>query len=350
MMKIGHVSYFGIGRSGLYEASRDMFRADMESGHEVYFFDAGLPDKDGRKEIQVGAVDDRDGFKLITSHPDLIEDCDILIMHTGIDDKYVVKSTASIIWMLHGKPLDCFRPEEQGGRNSYTLYKEVCSWKRCKKAVYFWPDYTPFWLPIIPKEKLHLINHPVIDENRFNGGGDAYIPKDKGKYNVMICDSSRTDIDLFELGVSCIEVAKVITGIKFHFVGSVDIPIKPCWKYVLDCLEQVGGLGDIVPRVTNMSYFYRGMDILFTPNRIENRCAAEALCCGLPVMGELGNPAANYTCCVPITTSVVGAFKAFIKDFDKDRTYLLKKALEHSKLFNLENYSNEMNKLYNSIM
>lgn len=347
-MKIGHVSYFGIGRSGLYEASRDMYRADIESGHEVYFFDAGLPEKDGRKEIQIGAVDDRNDFKLVTSHPDLIEDCDILIMHTGIDDKYVVRSTASIIWMLHGKPLDCFRPEEQGGRNSYTLYKEVCSWKRCKKAVYFWPEYKPFWLPIIP-DKLHLIDFPVIDENRFNDTGEIYQIKDKGKYNVMICDSARADIDLFELGIACIETAKAIPGIKFHFVGSVNVPIKPCWKYVLDCLEQIGGLGDIVPRVVNMPMFYRAMDLLFTPNRIINRCVAESLCCGTPVISEFGCIVADYTCYIPNPDDVVNVFKAFTKDFDNGN-FKRNEVKKRSILFNMKHYSKEMNKLYNSII
>ena len=91
-MKIGHVSYFGVNRSGLYEASRDMAKSDIIAGNQVFFFDAGVPEKDGRKTIQVGAVDNRSGFKLETANPDLLNEMDLIFMHTGIDDKYLVKT------------------------------------------------------------------------------------------------------------------------------------------------------------------------------------------------------------------------------------------------------------------
>ena len=137
-LKIAHISPFAPNRCGLYEASRDMARADMQAGNEVFFFDAGIMINDKREPSQVGAVDDRAGFRIITAHPDLLDDMDVIIMHTGFYDGYLVRNQAPLIWMVHGKPLDCFRPEQNGLRNSYTTYKHVAEWKRTKKMIYFW--------------------------------------------------------------------------------------------------------------------------------------------------------------------------------------------------------------------
>jgi len=346
-IKVGHISYFAPSRSGLYEASRDMCKADILGGNEAYFFDAGVPEKDGRANIRVGEVDERAGFKLTTSHPDKIQDMDILIMHTGIDDKYLVKSQSPVIWVVHGKPLDCYRPEMQASRASYTLYNELSKWPRAKYMLYFWPEYQPYWT-CFPEQKHLIFDYPVIDEDRFNNSGEVYQIKDKGKYNILVCDSDRADTDKFELIIAAIEVSKVIKGIKFHFVG-LDMPFKNCERALLDKLQEVGGLGDIVQRTTSMEIIYKSMDLTFSPNRIINRVIAESLCCGTPIMTEIGCKVADYTTYVPNVKNVLTTFDRFTKDFDSkgiDRNIII----ERSKIFNIKNYYTKMNEVYKEVL
>lgn len=349
MYKIGHVSYFGVNRSGLYEASRDMAKADLKAGNQVFFFDAGVPEKNERKPIQVGAIDDRMNFKIQTCHPDLLNEMDIIILHTGIDDKFVVKSDAPFIWVVHGKPLDCFRPEQDGIRESYSLYNNLSKWQRAKYMLYFWKEFKPFWCNF-PEEKHLILDYPVIDEDRFNNNSqDQYQILDKGKYNVLICDSDRADIDKFEMVIGAIETAKQIKGIKFHFVG-MDLPIKNCWKTLFEELNKVGGLGDIKGRMGNMEQFYRSMDITFSPNRILNRVVAESLCCGTPVIQELNiHGLSDYQCYIPNPQNVVNEFKKFVDDFDNNRINR-EQIIQRSKVFNLHNYSVKMQPVYDGIL
>jgi hypothetical protein len=347
-MNIAHIAPFAPSQCGLYEAARDMSKADVLAGHQVYFVDAGIPNKDGRAPSKVGAVDERCGFKLVTASPETLNEADIIIMHTGVYDNWLVKNQAPILWMIHGKPLDCYRPEQNGDRASYSLYKDVMSWKRAKKAIYFWEEFKPFWTPIIDESKHEIFDYPVIDQGRFVNTGTKYTIQNPGTYNVLICDSIRADIDMFELTICCIEAAKQIPGIKFHFFAT-ELPLKNCLNDLYLELKKYNGLGDVVGRVTNMEDVYRSMDLTFSPNRIINRCVAESLCCGVPVLSELGCKVANYTCYVPNPKKVVEALKTFVNDFKSnkiDKTKILKTAEN----FSLENYSKRMNKIYEEVL
>lgn len=348
--KIGHISYFGPNRSGLYEASRDMAKADILGGHEVFFFDAGVPEKDGHTASQIGAIDDRAGFKIVVADNEEIQNMDILIMHTGIQDNYVAKSQAPIIWVVHGKPLDCFRPEQNGLRDSYTLYNQLSLWPRAKKMLYFWPEYKNYW-PIFPEGKQLVLEYPVIDMDRFSPDGEIFdLGEHKGKYNVLVCDSDRADIDKFELLIGAIETAKNIPGIKFHFVA-LEFPMKQCWKTLLKELENVGGLGYINQRVTNMETLYRAVDVTFSPNRIVNRVVAESISCGTPVIQEKGGKLANYTCYIPDCNDIVKTFEYFVNDLNDNRLIKKEKLREKAeKCFDMKKYYTKMNEVYKEIL
>jgi hypothetical protein len=350
-LKIAHISPFAPNRCGLYEASRDMAKADILAGHTVYFIDCGVTNPDGTREpIQDGAIDNRAGFKLITAHPDILSNAHLIIMHSGIDDSWLVKTQAPILWMVHGKPLDCFRPEQNGQRSSYSLYGQLEKWARVKKMIHFWPEYIPYWKPLFSDEKHICLDYPVIDEQRFNNEGQKHVLENPGKYNILICDSVRADIDLFETAIGCIEVAKKYPNeFKFHFYG-FDFPIKPCWESVFNRLKDVGGLGDLKPRMTDMEQVYRAVDCIFSPNRINNRVVAESLSCGIPVIQESGGTGlGNYFCNIPDTKDVIEAFTMFKKDFDNGLINS-NEIIERSKIFNLDKYSTKMNAIYNEVI
>lgn len=347
-MNIVHISPFAPNLSGLYEASRDMAKADVLAGHQVFFIDAGIPNNGVLPPCQVGAVDERAGFRIETAHPDVINDADIIIMHGGFQDAALVKSQAPIIWMVHGKPLDAFRPESKGGRVSYTLYGDISQWQRVKKMIYFWPEYKPFWSPIFPENKHEVFYYPVIDEQRFCHEGEKHILENAGKYNILICDSVRDDIDLFELVIGCIETAKKYPNeFKFHFYG-FNHPILDCWERIFAELKRVGGLGDLKPRFSNMENVYRAVDCVISPNRITNRVVAESLCCGVPVIQEVGGKMCDYSCYMPDPFDIVEVFEIFKEEYD-NKLIDKQSIIDRSKVFNMANYSARMNQIYEEI-
>lgn len=346
-MIICHIAPFAPNRCGLYEASRDMARADIEGGNQVVFIDAGITVDGVREATQIGAVDDRAGFRLETAHPDMINEADIIIMHTGISDSWLVKNQAPLIWAVHGRPLACFRPETNGKGNSYSLYRDVSLWKRTKKMLYFWPEFRADWSNCFPPEKDLCLDYPVIDQNRFRPEGQKHQLKNAGKYNLLVCDSNREDIDTYELTVGCIEAVKRIDGLKIHFFG-VDHPIKPCWQILFDRLKELGGLGEVQGRVTNMELIYRAVDGLISPNKIIVRTIAEALSCGIPVIAQIGCKVADFGCDMSEAFGVVEAIRMWTESIDNGTSK--NNVLGFAENFSMKNYYTKMNEVYKEVV
>ena len=348
-MKICHIAPFAPNRCGLYEAARDMAKADLLGGNEVIFIDSGIS-KDGKHENGiVGQIDDRSGFKLQTASEDMANEADIIIMHSGISDSVIVKNQAPIMWVIHGRPLACFRPELQGKSQSYSLYQNLSTWKRTKKMIYFWDEFKTHWDIFIPEEKQLILKYPVIDETRFNSSGTVHKLTNPGKYNLLICDSSREDIDLYEMVIGCIQAVKSIPGLKIHFYG-FDMPIPNCWNIVLGELKRLGGLGDLVGRVDNMQSVYKACDCLISPNRIITRTIGEALSCGIPVINQSNDKLiTDYTCDMSIPEDVFQAIELFVNDFDKGNINK-EEIIKRSNVFNMKNYYEIMNKYYKEVI
>jgi len=338
-MKICHIAPFAPNRCGLYEAARDMARADVLGGNIVYFVDAGVTVGGVREDPKIGAIDDRAGFRLATADPAMINDSDIIVLHTGAPDIWLVKCQAPIIWVVHGRPLACFRPESQGKGNSYSLYKDVATWKRTKKMLYFWEEFKPHWDAVFGNKGVAL-DYPVIDEARFSPEGEKIKLQNEGKFNVLICDSSREDIDLYETVVSCVETANEITGIKFHFFG-FEHPIQPCWNPLLEKLKKLGCLGDIYGRMGDMEKIYRSMDCLISPNRIITRTIGEAISCGVNVIAQNPCKIADYTIDFAQPEQLKEALKKLMNN-KPDTT-------ERAKLLSSKKYYEKINKIYKEV-
>jgi glycosyltransferase involved in cell wall biosynthesis len=341
-MNIVHISMFAPNRCGLYESSRDIARADIESGHQVYFVDVGIKNADNTQKGLIGAVDDRAGFRLETCHPDLINEADIIIMHTAPVADWLVKCQAPIILVIHGRPLACYKLEIDGKRESFSLYKNISSWKRTKKALFFWEEFIPYWENVIHSDKIACLDFPVIDEKRFSKEGLKHKLQNPGLHNFLICDSEREDIGTFELINNCIHAAKNISGVKFHFYG-VDTPVKPAQQYLFLLSSSVGGLGDLQGRVSNMELVYRAVDATISPNRIITRTVAESLCCGTPVIQELGGKLASGQCYFADVKSLTIALEKFIKRNKEDTTL-------KAENFKMSNYSKKMEIIYNEVI
>lgn len=347
-MLICHIAPFAPNRCGLYEAARDMARADIYGGNDVIFVDAGITVDGNREPSQVGAVDNRGDFNLQTVDNSLIDKSDIIIMHTGVSDSWLVKNQIPLIWVVHGRPLACFRPERMDKSTSYSLYQNIAQWDRTKYMLYFWKEFKPHWSPIFNNKDL-IVDYPVIDENRFNNASEIHYFANKGEYNILICDSEREDIDLYEMVVGILEIARIHKNVKFHFT-SVDIPLKNCWNILLGELQKLGCLGDVSGRLGDMEKVYNACDCLMSPNRIITRTIGEALSCGIPVISQNNdfNMVSDYTCDMSNPKDILEAFNLFMSDKKKG---LIKKEdiKERSKVFSLKNYSDRMNLIYKSL-
>jgi len=336
-MIICHIAPFAPARCGLYEAARDMIKADALAGHTVIFIDAGVSSNGVQETPVIGGKDDRGNFSLVTGHPDQINDADLIIMHTGCPDAWLVGTQTPLIWTVHGRPKACFLPSNG---SSYELYRTVPKWKRSKKMLYFWPEFKEDWEFNFNGKDL-ILEFPVIDHERFSPEGEKYNIIKKGQTNVLICDSDREDVGLYNLMVGLINTSKHIKGLKFHFIGCFDFPISNRYQILIDRLNELGTLGDVIGRVANIETAYRAMDVLISPNKIIVRTIAEALMCKLPVIAQNGCKVAHVCCDMDNPEDVRKGFEIFLDDSNFD---------DRSHLFTMENYSKVMNPIYEQVV
>ena len=321
--------------------------ADHLSGHDVDVVDTGLdggaiPGKPGQK-------DERGGSIIETVHQDTSDDADVLIAHSGVPDPWISHNQAPVIWVLHGRPKACFSPEQFGRGHSYTLMANIAKWPRVKAMTSFWPDHTPFWKPIIPEEKLRCMPAPPVDNKRFSPDGPLFdFETIKDKFNVVICESWREDVDIYELAHGAIEMAKETNGeVKFTFFSMEGK--ATCWNFLKDELKRLDALGWIWDRRTNMQEVYRAADLILSPQKITTRTICEPLCCGTPVLADDRCKYATYGCVPDEPISVRDALMQAKKEITENKEAVKQKALKTAEAFSLSLYSDYMNEVYAEI-
>lgn len=342
-MRIVHAAPFAPNRAGIYEAARDMVRADALAGHGVEFVDVGVTVGTTRETPLIGAVDDRGGFRIVTAPPLCFDYADVIVCHTGVPDAWVVRTQAPMVWILHGRPLAAYRMEQATGLQSYSLYAAIARWPRARRLVSFWPEHQPYWDAIIPAEKLVTVDHPPCDGDRFQPSGETYeIPAiHRGEINGLIADSWREDIDIYEVVHGALEASRRVPGLRWHLYG-VERQDGP-WAYLLAALRRAGTLGEVCSRVADMESRYRAYDLLLTPHRIVTRTIAEALCSGVPVVAADGCTVTPYLMRPQEPASVAEAVEALVNTEPAFRRRL---ALEQAGRFNLRTFGEAMTAIY----
>jgi len=329
-----------------------MVRADYEQGHEPFFVDAGaqLIDRPTREPPQIGAVDDRAGFRLVTCSPNVVNTCDIVMLHTGCDNQWLVWNQAPIIMVVHGTPIAAFRVEQKGPLTSYSVYTVGSQWPRVKAMLYFWPEFRPYWDVVFPPEKAVVFDYPPIDRHRFNGDGESVeIPRfQRGRYNGLICDSWREDSDILEILHGAMEASRRIQGLTWH-IYAANAPFGP-YEFIFQKMRSHGWLGSVNGRIGNMEQLYRSFDFVLSGRRAISRIIAESLCCGTPVIADQGCSAATYTPDKEDPCEVADAIESLIHRLERDRDEPRTEALAMSERFDLDIYGRAMANLYKRIL
>jgi glycosyltransferase involved in cell wall biosynthesis len=347
-MKIIHFAPFAPNGCGLYEAARDMYVADQRSGHEVHFIDTGTIVNDVHTPGTPGKEDARGGTTLTTVDPSEALNANLLIAHTGVPDPWIAPNQAPILWILHGRPAACFKPEQFNKGASYTLMRNLAQWPRVKKLISFWPYHTKFWKPIIPDSKLYTLSAPPIDEARFSSIGPTHdYTIMGGKYNIMLAESWREDVDIYEIAHGVIELAKQRNDVKFHFYA-METPLR-CWEFILQELRSLNALGEVWARRPNMEEVYRAADILLSPQRIATRTVGEAVSCGTPVVAMSGCVGASETMKPSEPESVANALNRLIYRLKTNPDLVNQEVTNLSQQFKLDRYSYYMNDLYKQV-
>lgn len=340
-----------------------MVRADTEAGHGVDFVDTGVTVASGatREDPQVGAVDDRGGFRLVTSPPAVLDHADVLVFHSGVPDAWVVRSQAPIVWILHARPLAAFRLERAHPElRPYSLLAAVASWPRTKRLVSFWPEHGPYWRTLLGEHagKLVTLEYPPIDLARFCPEGPAheFAPEHRGEINGLIADAAREDIDAFEVAHGAIKAASRIPGLRWHFYA-LEPPLGP-WEYVIDALRRMGALGELCGRMTDMEQVYRACDLVLTPQRIVTRTIGEAQACGTPVVAAYGCRVADWTAAVYDPSALADCIEDLVQALldgidltmlDDDRSIRRKVRRCAEARYGLERHAKQMSRIYESV-
>lgn len=349
-MRIVHFAPFAPCACGLYEAARDMVVADRRTGHDAHLVDVGPTIKDGsHTDGKSGQSDARGGTEIVTAEPGVAFYADVIVAHTGIPDNWIVQCQAPIVWVLHGRPGACFRPEQFGNGNSYTLMATLATWPRVKAIVTFWPHHIQFWKPVISEGKLICFPVPPIDESRFSSDGPRHDFKELGgKFNVMLADSWREDIDIYEITHGAIEFAKTRGDVKFHFYG-VQTPLR-CWEFLFAELRRLGALGEVWGQRPNIEEIYRAADILLSPQRIVTRIVGEALSCGTPVIAAEGCDSATWTAKPDDPVRIAETIGRALSEIETAPAEVTRRVRESAAYFALGKYNERMNAIYERVM
>jgi len=338
-MKVCHVTTWNPNGSGLMEASLNMFKADVISGHDVFIIDTGIKADLSKKAPSVGESVMRGSLEIITSHNSALDIADIIVLHTYCPDEWLSRNQAPIIYINHARPEASYRQEfDEPKYQAYSAYGSASYRPRIKKMVYFWPEFTPYWEVVCDKNKLVAFECPAVDDEKFSPTGSKYqIAPDKiGEINGFICDPNRRDITRFDLFIGAYHASKKIPGLKWHIVG-LDDPIKLCEQNLLAKIREIGGLGTVGLRIHTIEDFYRSMDFLFTNQMISTQTVVEAISCGLKVIAPLGNQFAANTIDIKNPYEVADA----INKLD---------SYENEFVWTLKEFGCKMNKVYEEVI
>ena len=334
----------------MYEAARDMMRADVAYGHDVVFVDVGVTIGATREPPLPSGVDDRGGFSVGISQYQAALDADVLVCHTGVLDNWLVQSQAPIIWILHGRPLASFRPEQQGIRKSYSALVALAKWPRVRRLVGFWPEYEHFWKAVMPPEKVVMLDAPSIDFHRFapDGPKHTFKPREFGESNILIADSWRADIDLFEAANGAILAARNMPGLKVHFCA-VEQPSGP-WEILFSALRDRSALGHVSGRIADLDAMFRAVDVVLTPHRIATRIVGEALSCGTTLVADEGCQWTPYTAIMGDPTDVAAAVEEAVSSVRADPISSKAASVKMARAFEPSRYAKDMTEIYEAII
>lgn len=272
-MRLIHFVQFGPRSCGLYETAKDLILAERRLG-----IDAHLVDVDDAGQSRVGLADG----SIVTAHPDLALDADVLIRHSSIPSKYQ-NLGIPVVMCLHGRPESTYRISSSSQNNIIHAVANKAKDSRYKAFVTFWPQYVTAWRALV-SDKLCLVPAPV-DLEYYAGGKDQ---KFEGSHKILIADIWRDDvIPLSSLFGAARYIEQYEPQARIHLVGLPHTgPRYEALKPILAGLKDK--IGSCCGQMQNIRDWYASCDVVVTPHSIATRIIRESLAAGLPVVAGAG--------------------------------------------------------------
>lgn len=267
-MKLAHVAIVTPGRCGLYETTRELVAALRQRGVDSRLCDP-LTEHEGEDR---GAL---------FANLDWAEDADILVNHSGLGSR-LEATDLPVVHVLHGRPRNSFLLEMGGKATIYSYHYHKNQDDRWKSVVTFWPEHVPFHRVMWPSVPIATVASPVDLERWTPDGPSGYNWHGMGgKFNVVVSDAWRQDVDPFNVVHAFALAARKESGWKLHIYGNAKK--LGAWTPLLKRIQDDGNLGQVAGWVKGLANVYRAADLLLTPHTINTRAVREALACGCPV-------------------------------------------------------------------
>lgn len=346
-MKIAHFAMFAPCRTGLYETTYDMIKAERMAGHTADFVDIGI---DGKRHV--GSTDNRRGCLLKVLDYDDVKDYDLFVSNCNIPSGFLSETSAPVIQIMHGRPLCSFRLQQTNKKKFpvYDIYSNAAHNTRYKGFVSLWPENLPYWRAVVPENKLYTTKHPPCDIDTFVPAGTKYRFRNmsKKKFNILIADMWREDHDPFEVASGIADLARHRKDFNVHFYA-VQTPMGP-WKYVFAHLKKLGVLGEIKGVMYNIDRVFRAVDLVITIHINATRIMRESFACGTPVIGPTGNHYALRHFDSRNPGDVAAAINEVLDDIEESPDNLRAQARGISRAFDLKTFGPEITGIYERIL
>jgi len=366
-------------RAGIYETAREIVIGERSQGIDARIVDcgnkceAGLVNKK-RKELEPyfahlgvarnagieGAINylktteafnvecvkkgTEDRGIIIEDNEWVINEADIIVGHSGFHNE-IQNLNKPYIMCAHGRPKSSFLLEYYKEYSVYASYVNMNHDKRILKFITFWKEYIPNIAMLVNPEKIEYVP-PCVDTNFFNPEGEKFDFPDNKKFNIIIVDVWRKDIDPYHVVHCCHWFCKKHPEAQFHMFGCKPPDDMGPWKILLGKCQKEGTLGIVTGMIKEIDKVYRSADMMATPHTIATRTVRESLASGLPLVAEEGNPYTNYHAPLYNYDRFIGEMERCYKSIQLDKqSTSMKMRKSAEKHFSMENTGKAMKKI-----
>ena len=326
-IKVAHIAAFTPHRAGLYETTREVILAERKQGIDARLVDCGNPNeanliaKEKKKLLPFysylgkaallavnGAIEylksqghfvvepvkpgTEDRGIVVEDEKWAIEEADILVGHSGFSEA-LQKLKKPLVLCCHGRPRSSFLLEWQGKYPVYSGYSKLNADPRVLKFVTFWKEHIPNLAMVIDKEKLAYVP-PCVDLDFFSPRGKKGEFPDPNRFNIVIVDIWREDIDPWDVFHCCYLFCEKHPEAQFHMFGCKPPSEIGPWAFLLKRAQSEGKLGIVSGLIDAIDEVYRTADMMVTPHTIATRTVRESLASGLPLVAAEGNKYTNF--------------------------------------------------------
>jgi len=331
-MKISHFSSFAPGRSGLYEAAKDLVLAERAAGIDSLFINMSVADPVKHiAECPGGRLDEAD---LNPSTWEEAKDAPIWVVHRGIPASLLEESKKHyIIMAIHGSPEHILINDVQNNGNVQGFNDHINMVMNYDKAVALNEHDFHIWkLYADPGQVVHI--EDSIDVSRYPPDGFAW--EFHGLPAILYADVCRNIKLPFTLYWAMAGIHEKLPEARLEMYGLPFAEVNTFRNTMVRAsnINLLGTLESVQLITSDLKPAMRGAHIGVNPNLsgVKSRVTMEMMACGLPVVASNGDyPIRQYRTydTVGLERAICVAWEDMKKDIPAAREKARAWAVEH---------------------